>query len=287
MTKSRKLSRNHKKIHGMDLLRHTLFATSQDSLQLSAEDKRQAVEILLHIEKSHYASVEQAWHKNPLCMFAEVIDEGGNKTTPLKRALYGLDTFMWRPFLEWIQDYQPNLLPVFIKQNSEQKKHIQTERFCNDLDKFDKQVENDKLTYDEMCRVSLNLCKKQRKYLSWNMLREMFRDDIDGWDYVPLFDHESAPEGGSVNSGISDEVISLDSEEFDANYGNGFFVCSGVVGMVCAEELGGQAGDCGQLRGDADALRHLHAVRLADLKIIPTLDQLEENKVGIKIQKGV
>lgn len=275
----------------------------------TAEEKSQAANLFYYVHKADYRNIELIWKKNPRLMFVEIELENGAKTTPLKRALYHLDKWTWKPFYEWIKQNRPELEAEFIKQNAEQTKHI-------DLD-YLQPLFNEYQVYLNMksdCRRGDSssvrqavdaidhqwpkLAKMQRQYLPWCVVKEMCRPG-QLWLGNSLgpdarFNHATAPVDGYINS--VGGTLKLDSKKFERDFGIGHY--KGVVyGLVRSWHLNANTGRFwsddeyfvagGDLEHDVEIITQLIKVRTADLACIPkpaqTLVQEEDARPALRM----
>lgn len=244
-------------------------------------NKKNAENLLYWVDHAHYEMIEKFLATNPYLMLMEVPVKDGKPNTPLKRALYNLDTWTWKPFYELIQKNYPELVPEFLKQCDEQKSHVDLQPLYRAyVDEFvDARGEWWK-NKDKHIHL-IKFAKTQGKYLPWHMLREMCRESTD-WSPDSLFDELSAPKGGKVfwRASASTEAVAIETGIFYERYGT-------VLGVVRRKDamahVIGNPIDllevCEDLRGkkmehnmyEVATLKRLYQVRLADLAAIPSL----------------
>jgi hypothetical protein len=223
------------------------------------------------------------WKQKPELMFVELYDKDGKLTSPLKRALYNIDTWTWKPFYEWIRQSQPDLELKFLQQNDEQKKHVDLNYLQPLFDEYavyDTQVQKwdrDEICGDEMVGEWRKLCEKQRERLPFHMIREMCREGKGIWSAESKFDATTAPKGGRVYdySVVSD--IKLDSDQFLSRFGSIIGLSRGVSkSAACWGDRGGGPGCASVSSFDGDSIRQLCIVRTSELASIPALAQAED-----------
>jgi hypothetical protein len=236
-------------------------------------------------------------------MFVEIPGKDGKLTTPLKRALYNLDTWTWKPFYEWINANKAmekgserfhKLEAAFIKQNAEQTEHVDLESLkplIKEYEAYDIQVQKwyrYEISDAEIDSAWKKLFEKQFERLPFHMIREMCREGNGIWKPESSFDAKTAPKGGCVYDYSAGWYIKLDSDEFLSRFGSSL----GVVRAALFRDgfAGAAAGAWPRVAGrcawsvhgvrvpshDADSIRQLCKVRTSDLASIPTLAETEE-----------
>ncbi|HTM63961.1 MAG TPA: hypothetical protein VL360_05610 [Gammaproteobacteria bacterium] len=265
---------------------HSFLAAPRDTSQPSAEEKKLATELLAYVDKSEYDNIEQMWKLKPGLMFVEIPGKDGVLTTPLKRALYNIDTWTWRPFLLWLVDNKPFLVPTFLQQYDAQKKHVDLNYLQPLFDEYavyDTQVEKwhyEQITDNDLVCEWRHLCEKQSELLPFHMIREMCRVGNGLWGPDYRFDAKSAPKGGRMYDSSVDGFIELDSADFQSRFGSSLGLVR-YLGWTSAVGGIGQYARVMQtpllrLSCDADSIRQLCKERTSDLASIPTLAQSEE-----------
>ncbi|OGT56721.1 MAG: hypothetical protein A3F43_01985 [Gammaproteobacteria bacterium RIFCSPHIGHO2_12_FULL_42_10] len=264
---------------------HSFLAAPRDTSQPSAEEKKLAAQLLAYVDKSEYDNIEKMWKLKPDLMFVEIKDKDGVLTTPLKRALYKIDTWTWKPFYEWIQEnkqnqpYLADLELKFLQQNDAQKKHVDLnylQPLSDEYAVYDTQVQKwyrNEITDAEIDREWKKLFEKQCEILPFHMIREMCREGNGLWSPESRFDAKTAPKGGRVYDYTVGSYIKLDSDEFLSRFGSSLGFVRG--GAVSGAWMWAPAFGAGSAR-DADSIRQLCKVRTSDLASIPTLAQTEE-----------
>lgn len=266
---------------------HGFYSLPPVAIAPTANQKKLATELLAYVNKADYDSIESMWKRNPELMFVEVADKNGQLTTPLKRALYNLDTWAWKPFYEWIKQNKPDLLAEFIAQNEAQTSHVNMNYLQPLFDEYANLRDKAKLSFNKKISnadfdIELKkLFSKQNEILPWHMIREMCRKG-DFWNQDSRFNAKDAPKGGHVYAELLYKDISLDSAEFDFYFG----VSSGLKRdtsyhvSLCSNinlDIERAAIDAFAARyfdHDALIIAQLYKVRKADLADIPTLEQL-------------
>lgn len=264
---------------------NSLLAAPRDMTQSSTEDKKKAAKLLAHVDHADYDDIERMWKKHPRLMFAEVAVNDGKPNTPLKRALYNADTWTWRPFYEWIQQNQPDLVPEFFKQNDTQKEHVDlqplNDEYALTYEKLEK-FRRDEIRVVEIDRQWNELLKKQNEILPFHMVREMCRKGGGLWSPESKFDAKTAPKGGLVYDYVAGDYIKLDSNVFRSKFGSSFGLYRGY-GMHPWDSAfwtsNGTDSTVGVIR-DAASIQQLCKVRIAELASIPTLDQTNTFKIA-------
>lgn len=247
----------------------------------SQKDKEAAAKLLACVEKADYGRIEAMWEANPALMFVEVQDKEGRITTPLRRAFYNLDTYTWKPFYEYLKYAKYEFLPKFFEQKEAQKEHINIEPLLSLYAEYRDQVAAWKKNIRDDTKINakwLELRHAQRKILPWHVIREMCRDNLLSsgyqfadrtWNPLSPFDVTQlpAPEGGHVYNSDIPAYVSLDSDDFEEDFGTKATLMRGEGFWRNAQYAWTTSwGDW--LEYDADTFKRLFEVRKQDLLIL-------------------
>ncbi len=203
-------------------------------LAVTEENKCKAQILLVYIELADYENSQKIWKENPELMFVEVKDDKDKSTTPLKRALFLLDTWSWKPFFEWLTINNGPLLHEFFKQAALQSTHVSMVLLFKAYDAFNNRCKNlrngffnfpERAQENEQSRslsladLSKELSNAQRSNMPWHMLREMCRKSSwHSWQKAGL-EERTPPKASSIYSEHVHESLDLDSEDFKKHHG--------------------------------------------------------------------
>ena len=223
----------------------------------------QAKKLLWHINRADYDEIKKLCMENTSYMFLDVADQHGVVTTPLKQAIYNLDTRTYKMFYDAVKA-DPIKQREYIKQLEEQqatvdlsplldgyKKFMEYMQYCINVWRLDSRALSNlndlfkimdlkkSCSTDSVNKGWIWLAKLQHATLPMHMIREFCRANVNFCDYQFEVSKTPAPKGGEVHFLARNpypypltlpgdiRVISIDSPEFRSEFGKTFGLLRG------------------------------------------------------------
>lgn len=224
---------------------------------------QQAGKLLWYVNRADYDEIKKLCMENSSYMFLDVADKHGVITTPLKQAIYNLDTHTYKMFYDAVKT-DPIKQREFIKQLEEQQATLDISKLQDGYKRFMEYMQyyvdlwrtdgrgvttlsyalkllelKESCTMDSVNKYWIWLAKLQHDTLPMHMIREFCRTNVNFSGYQFDASKSLAPKGGEVHflarspypypltSPGDIRVISIDSPEFRAEFGKTFGLLRG------------------------------------------------------------